>query len=99
THSNGEQNEGGKESVLPNGVGHKWLTLFMCKLTVFLQIGLTRHNAARCWPLINSELQHHEQVQSNQRDQCPRDCEYVQGKKPGKRCTRNDRSTKQEMHC
>src|SRR6266446_236400 len=94
----GKKNETGKQYVLPHRLRHERYALLMRQLAVFLHVRGAPNNASRHGPFVNSKFQHHEQMDTDERDQQSRDYKDVQRKEPRERCTGNDRAAEHEVH-
>src|ERR1700693_5961462 len=93
-----KENETGEHDVLPDRTWHERYALLMRQLSVFLHVRGAPNDASRHGPLIDSKFQHHEQMDTDERDQQSRDYKDVQREEPRKRCAGNDRAAEHEVH-
>src|SRR5258705_1105809 len=68
-HSDRQKDKTGEQYVLPHRIRHEWHTLQMRQLAIFLEIGVAPDNAARHWPFVDSQFQHHQQVNADKGNQ------------------------------
>src|SRR5260370_24032699 len=93
-----EENETGEQDILPDGAWHERYALRMRQLAIFLHVRGAPNDASRHGPLVDSKFQHHEQMDSDERDQQSRDYKDMQREEPRKRCAGNDRAAEHEVH-
>src|SRR5262249_6305791 len=93
----GGEGGGREEDVLPDGVGEEGRAVGPRELVVLALVGRPPHHAARHRPLVDPELQHHQDVEGHEADQHPRDHEDVQGEEAGQSGAGDDGSAQHQL--
>src|ERR1700674_651885 len=79
--SDREKNKSGEKDILPNRLRNKRHTLLVCELLVILQVRCPPNDSSWHRPFVDSQLQDHQQVHSDESHQQPGDDENVQREK------------------
>src|ERR1700722_6552729 len=67
--SNCKKNETGEQNVLPYCIRHERDALFVCEFVIFLHVRGAADDAPRHGPFVDSEFQHHQQMQTDESNQ------------------------------
>src|SRR5258708_32646679 len=72
--------------------------MFSCELMIFVFVRCAVDETSWHRPFVNSELQHHQEMKTNETDQHSWNHEDMQREKSGQRRSGNNRSTENQLH-
>src|SRR5690242_138059 len=64
-----QEDESGKEQIFPYRIRNKGCTIFSCELMIFVLVRCALDETSWHRPFVNSELQHHQEMKTNETDQ------------------------------
>ncbi len=92
------QNEGGEEQILPYRVRNKGLAILFHQLFILGRVRRAFHKASGHGPIVDAQLQHHQEMQAHQANQHPGNHENVEREKTRKRGAGNNRAAEHEFY-
>src|SRR6267154_3184298 len=93
-----QEDETGKEQIFPYRIRNKGRAIFSCELMVFVFVRCALDETSWHRPFVNSELQHHQEMKTNETDQHSWNHEDMQREKSRQRRSGNNRSTEHQFH-
>src|SRR6266403_4401110 len=72
-----QEDESGKEEILPHRIGNERRAILLGQLMVFAHVGRAFHNAPRHGPFVDSKLYDHQEMKGHEADQHRRNYEDV----------------------
>src|SRR5271170_7436543 len=98
TEGDRKQYKTGKYDIFPDRARHERHAVFLYQLVVLLNVGGSAHDASRHGPFVDSQLQHHEQVDADESDQKSGDDKHVQREEARESRTGDDRTAQHEIY-
>src|SRR5882724_6259073 len=93
-----QEDESGKEQIFPYRIRNKGRAIFSRELMIFVFVRCALDETSWHRPFVNSELQHHQEMKTNETDQHSWNHEDMQREKSGQRRTGNNRPAKHQLH-
>src|SRR6266403_3359769 len=93
-----QEDESGKEQIFPYRIRNKGRAIFSCELMIFVLVRCALDETSWHRPFVNSELQHHREMKTNETDQHSWNHEDMQREKSRQRRSGNNRSTEHQFH-
>src|SRR5437879_546710 len=96
--SDRKKNAAGEEDVLPHRVRHERHALLVSQFLIFLQVRGAADDASWHGPFVDSQFEHHEQVNANESHEQPGNNENVKREESGQRRAGNNRATQHQVY-
>src|SRR6266403_2719288 len=93
-----QEDETGKEQIFPYRIWNKGRAIFFCELMIFVFVRCALDETSWHRPFVNSELQHHQEVKTNETDQHSWNHEDMQREKSRQRRSGDDRATQHHFY-
>src|SRR5882724_7350302 len=93
-----QEDESGKEQIFPYRIRNKRRPIFLRQFVILGGVGGFFHETSWHRPFVNSELQHHQEMKTNETDQHSWNHEDIQREKSRQRRSGNNRSTEHQFH-
>src|SRR5258708_23636232 len=93
-----QEDESGKEQIFPYCIRNKGRAIFSCELMIFVLVRCALDETSWHRPFVNSELQHHQEMKTNETDQHSWNHEDMQREKSRQRRSGTNRSAHHQFH-
>ena len=93
----GQRDESGEDHVLLERHGHERQTVLVNQLLILLQVGFPLDDPPGHRPLVDAEVDHHQEVDADQADQHAGDDEDVQREEARQRLAGDDRAAEEDL--
>ena len=92
-----EKDAAAEEQIFPDRAGNEGHAVFVRQLVILLHVGGVANDATGHGPFVDSQFQHHQQMQADERDEQPGNDEDMQREKARQRCAGDDRAAQQQV--